>query len=354
MNELQKIDETPHKKPNLTDFQKKYNLTSKHIVHILGTNMALFICILLPIFLIGFVWTDFGVPEFGIKFLSDGIITVALFVIGELMMMRVGADGGKLDAEYVAARSEFKSLVTKASEVGTMLMSVFCEWQIDVELNHAITSRLRPLRMTRSEWEQIKDMPFAELEKKYGTRKAKKLAALNQLEPVELNESILLYDNSNNLARGGVPMSGEVYLRKKTHSIEMILSSIFTGLLTVSVAITLTSDISFARLMYTVFKLIALIYRMAVGYELGAKAYNTIEVRQLQVKCNYLRQYCRFITDKTYVKLGDKYGDISYYIDDTPEPEAPSEEPVEEPAEEPAEAPTEEPEEEPTETPTNE
>jgi hypothetical protein len=330
MNELQKIGENPDKKPKLTDFQKKYNLASKHIVHILGTNMALFVCILLPIFLIGFVWTDFGVPKFSIKFVSDGIITVVLFVIGELMMMRVGADGGKLDSEYISARSEFNRLVAKAGEVGTMLMTVFCEWQIDVELNHAITSRLRSLRMTRSEWDQIKDMPYSELAKKYGSRKAKKLVALNQLEPVELNDAILLYDDAIDFARGGVPISGEVYLRRKTHSAELILSSIFTGLLTVSVAITLTSDISFARLMYTVFKLIVLIYRMAVGYELGAKAYNTIEVRQLKVKCNYLRQYCRFVTDKIYVKIGNKYGDISYFVEDAPEMEVPTETPTNE------------------------
>lgn len=310
------FERIPDKKDKFTDFQKNYNLTSKTLVHILGTNMALFICILLPIFLIGFIWTDFGVPEVGVKFVSDGVVTVALFVIGEMMMMRVGADGGKLDSEYVAAKKDFTSLVAKVYEVGTMFMPFFCEWQIDVELEQAVANRLRPFRITRTEWEKYKDMKYSEIKKEYGKNTAKKVRELRRLNPIELNEAILMYDNVNGFSRGGVPLSGEAYLKKKTHSPEMLLSCIFTGLLTVSVAMTITKDVSFSRVMYTIFKLIVLISRMATGYGLGAKAYNTVEARQLQVKSNYLRQYIRFVDDKTYLKLGDKYGDISCYTED--------------------------------------
>lgn len=313
MSDLERI---PEKSAKLTDFQKNYNFTSKTLVHILGTNMALFICILLPIFLIGFVWTDFGVPEFGLRFISDGIVTVALFVIGEMMMMRVGVDGGKLDSEYTSAKKDFMDLVNRVNDVGTMFMAVFCEWQIDVEMSNAITTRIRPLRFTREDWERVKDMPYSELKNTYGAKKAKRIVALNQLEPIELNEAILLYDNENGPSRGGVPLSGEAYLKKKSHSFEMVISCLFTGLLTVTVAITLTSDISFARVMYTIFKLIVLLYRMAVGYGIGAKAYNTVEARQLQVKSNYLRNYIRFVSDKIYLKLGNKYGDIRCLVDD--------------------------------------
>lgn len=311
------LERIPEKESKLTRFEKNYNLTSKTLVHILGTNMALFICILLPIFLIGFIWTDFGIPEIGVKFVSDGIVTVVLFVIGELMMMRIGADGGKLDPEYIKANGVFKELVKQVYDVGTMFMAVFCEWQIDVEMSNALTTRLRQLRFSREEWGRIKNMSYSELKKTYGKKKANKIVTLNQLEPIELNEFILLYDDPHEgLGRGGVPLSGEAYLKKKTHSVEMVLSCLFTGLLTVSVAMTLTSDISFARVMYTVFKLIVLIYRMAVGYGIGAKAYNTVEVRQLEVKSDYLRNYIRFVTEKIYLKLGNKYGDIRCYVAD--------------------------------------
>lgn len=120
-------------------------------------------------------------------------------------------------------------------------------------------------------------------------------------------------------------ISGEGYMRKKTRSVGLFLSSIFTGLLTVSVAITLTSDITFARVMYTAFKVVVLLFRMAQGYQMGAKAYNSVEVRQLKAKSNYLRLYLRFVEEQTYLKLGDKYGDIEVYLskvnEDLPEVE---------------------------------
>ena len=310
MSELEKM---PDKQEKWKDFQKNYNVTSKNILRTIGMNMTLYVCILLPMLLIGFIWTDFGVPEIGFKYLSDGIVTVAVFVIGELMMTKVGADGGKLDTEYTDARRVFTELVDEVNKVGTMFMVVFCEWQIDLEMDHAIATRIRALRFTRNDWDKVKELPEEELEARFGKKKAKKIAEIRELEPIELNEAILLYDGDN-LERGGTPISGEGYMKKKSHSVGTILSWVFTGLLTVSVAITLTSDFSFARVMYTVFKLVVLLFRMATGYNTGARAYNTIEVRRLQVVCNYLRQYVRFVTDKTYLKLGDKYGDISCYI----------------------------------------
>jgi hypothetical protein len=306
MSELERIET----KDKWGDFQKKYNATSKGIARLFGTNVALFVCILLPILLIGFIWTDFGIPTIGTKFISEGIVTVALFVIGEVMMSKIGADGGKLDTEYTTARNDFITLVNNVHDIGTSFLNLFCDWQIDVEFEHATITRLRSLHITQADWEKVKDMPKKELVKKYGRKKAHKILALARLEPIELNDGILLFDGSNDLSRGGIPISGEGYLHKKTHSAKMVLSSIFTGLLTVSAAITLTSDISWARVVYTFFKLVVLLYRMAVGYNMGAKAYNTIEVGQLQAKSNYLRQYIRFVTDKTYLSIEDKYGSM--------------------------------------------
>lgn len=310
--------ETMQPKKKWTDYQKDYNISSKAFVHILGTNISLFVCLMIPVLLIGFIWTDFGMPTVDIRFITEGIITVTLFVIGELMMMRVGASGGKLDTEYVNAKTDFDSLVKAAQDIGTMFMAVFCEWQIDVEMEQAIAIRLRYLHLTPKVWEEVKDLPYKELRKKYGHKRAKKIIELKQLEPVELNDAILLYNGNDVFARGGVPISGEEFIYKKSHSAGLIVSSIFTGLLSVSIALTLTSDITFARVMYTACKLIVLLFRMAQGYNTGAKAYNTVEVKQLQSKNNYLRQYIRFVKDKIYLKFGDKYGDISYLVEDTP------------------------------------
>ena len=305
MSELERIET----KDKWSDFQKKYNSASKGVARMLGTNVALFVCILLPILLIGFIWTDFGIPTIGTKFVSEGIVTVALFVIGEIMMSKIGADGGKLDNEYVSARDDFHKLVEEVHKIGTSFINAFCDWQIDLEMEHATITRLRYLRLTSADWERVKDMSRKEIKERYGRKKARRIFALLDLDPIELNEALLLFDGSSDLSRGGIPLSGEGYLHKQTHSAKMILSAIFTGLLTVSVAITLTSDISWARVVYTIFKLVVLLYRMACGYQMGAKAYNTVEVGQLQAKCNYLRQYLRFVNDKTYLNFEKKVDD---------------------------------------------
>lgn len=310
MDELERIEQATDK---VTDFQKKYNVSQKKIAYIIGKNLTLFVCMLIPLLLIGFVWTDFGAIVLSPKMFSDGVLTVALFVVGEIMMTRLGADGGKMDTDYISAKVEFDSAAKKVSEIGSMLLGVFCDWQIDVEMEQAIHFRLKMLRMTPKMWDDVKNLRPDELKSRFGKDRAKKMLEIINLKPIELNEAILLY-NGEYTARGGVPESGEAYIRQKRHIIGTVLACIFTGLLTVTVVVTLTSDITIARVIYTVFKLTMLLFRMAKGYDRGARAYNTVEVRQLKAKTNYLMQYVRFIEDKLYLKLGDKYGDISQFV----------------------------------------
>lgn len=272
------------------DFQKRYNATSKSFAAIVGKNLTLFLCMLVPFLLIGFVWTDFGTVAIGPKLFSDGMLTVTLFAVGEIMMTRLGADGGKLDAEYVRAKSEYESLAAQTAQAGLSKMNAFCELQIAQELRQAIGARLRALRMTDAAWEEAKTLSREELERRYGKAKAKKLLEIRNLKPIELNEAILLYDGDRT-DRGGVPESAEDYLKSKKHFIETLVACLFTGLITVTVVITLTNDITLARVLYTLFKLTMLLFRMAKGYDRGARAYNTVEVRQYRARANYLRQY---------------------------------------------------------------
>ena len=135
MSELERI-ETPVDK--VSDFQKKYNVSQKKIAYIIGKNLALFVCMLIPLILIGFVWTDFGEIVFHTKMIADGALTVALFISGEVMMTRLGTDGGKMDSDYIAAKGDFEESVKIAQDLGTALLGVFCDWQIDLEMEQAI------------------------------------------------------------------------------------------------------------------------------------------------------------------------------------------------------------------------
>ena len=294
MANFEKLESIPDK---AEAFQRRYNVTSKSFACVLGKNLTLFICMLVPLLLIGFVWTDFGSVSIGPKLFSDGVLTVALFVVGEVMMTRLGAEGGRLDTEFVRAKSEYDALVVKVCERGTRLMGAFCDSRIELELEQAIGARLRALRITPEAWESLHELPYAEWVRLHGKAKAKKLAELRDLKPIELNEAVLLYDGDP-CARGGVPMSAEDYLRSRTHFIKTLAACVFTGLLTVTVVVTLTKDITLARVIYTLFKLLMLLFRMAKGYDRGARAYNTVEVKQYRARANYLREYLAFCEEE--------------------------------------------------------
>ncbi len=307
MNELEKIETVD------SGLKQKYNSFSKNALRIVGANLTSFVCLLIPIVLIGLIWTDFTVQIFGPPMWLDGAVTVVMFIIGEMMAMRLGSDGGKLDKEYIDAKAEFDGLVSQVNGIGTMLMGIFCEWQIDLELEQTFQYRLRMLRMTEKDYETIKALPYGDIVKKYGKKKAKIISEMGALEPIELNDAILLYDGEVEM-RGGVPIGARQYLRKKEIVIPMLFACFLGGFLTVSLLPVMTEDVSAARIIYTVFKVMMLFVRMAEGYSRGAMAYNTIEVRSYKARSNYLRQYVRFVAEKTYLKLGDKYGDISCFL----------------------------------------
>lgn len=313
IDELEKIEEAEDR---VTSFQKNYNVNSKQVTHIVGRNIKLLVCILLPLILIGFVWTEFGGVVFQIHTLIDVIFTVVLFIVGEVLMTSIGADGGKYDGEYLSARSELDEVIKEVSaNIGTLFLGVFCDWQIDLELVQATRFRIRKLKMTPKMFDEIKDLSHDELVSKYGKNKAKKIQDILDLEPIELNEAILLFDGGR-LERGGVPISGDEHINDKKHRTATILKCFFTGLLAINILLTFTTDISIARIIYTVFKLALLLFRMAKGYERGARAYNTIEVKHLKARTNYLREYIHFMNNKIYVKLANKYEEIQDLMDE--------------------------------------
>lgn len=304
--ELERLEEATKK---VSDFQKKYNDNSKSVAVFLGNNLTMLLCMLIPVLLVAFVWVEFGELVFQTKMLVDGVVTIVLFACGETLMVRFGAEGGRLDHEYIAAKSEFEETLKKVVDVGTAFLGVFCDWQIDVELEQATHLRLRQLRMTQKMWDDVKDLTPEELEKKFGKIKAKKLMAINELEPIELNEAVLLYNGEGD-DRGSLPKSGYEHIHNKKQQITSAVSLIFSGLLTVSIAISLTSDISWARVIYTAYKLTMLLVRMAKGYERGATAYNTFEARRYAAKTMYLNKYLKFMEKETYWDIAHNYREV--------------------------------------------
>ena len=59
---------------------------------------------------------------------------------------------------------------------------------------------------------------------------------------------------------------------------------------------------------------------MFKGYDDGAKAYHTVEVRYLDSKSEYLEEFVIFVDDKIYIKIANEYTDINRIMGlETPE-----------------------------------
>lgn len=323
------MDKIEKEKPTIDKIieqQKAHNKRSKDIAKILGANLTLYICIMIPALLIGFIWTDVSLPKLGWGLLGDGILTVFLFFLAEYSMTQLGISGGKLDDDYNKYHDEYLELTKNIRELGVSLMYPFCEWQIDLEYNNAVKERLRSAKVSKNAWdERYSKMSLEELKHELGAKKAVQVAAVNSLEHIELTPDMILTDGRRKKKRGGISESGDDYIDRKKKSWGHILVGAFTAMFTISVAMTLTQDISFTRILYTFVKLTALLFRMANGYNAGAKAYNTVEVAHIQSKLSLEYAYMEYLDKKLYLNFGDKYGDISEYLP-VEDPKSPSDE----------------------------
>jgi hypothetical protein len=94
-------------------------------------------------------------------------------------------------------------------------------------------------------------------------------------------------------------MSGEEYVEKHTIGpIHLFVTALFAILAAIPV-FELTNDPSVGRIIYTVFKLAVMSYRMFIGYSRGARGYNSVELKYLQAKMRYLHLYLEYLKEKS-------------------------------------------------------
>ncbi len=314
MSDEPKIMEENSRIDRLVEKQKDHNKKSKYYAKIIGANLTSYICIMIPMLLIGFIWTDSGLPKIGWSLFSDALVTVVLFIIAENSAMQIGVEGGKLDDDYIRLHDEYLSLTDKIKKIGTSLMVPFCYWQIDVEYSTAVRTKCRSVGISVKEYEQkYKGKSLEELTKILPPIKAAKIHAINEMKPIELTPEVILTDGRRLEDRGGVPESADEYIDRKSKSTKHIVISVLTAAITVVPSFALTRDLSFGRVIYTLLKIIVLLMRMYKGYSQGAAAYNTVEVRHIEAKVMYEYAYLEYLDKKIYTKHGDKYGNIEQF-----------------------------------------
>lgn len=284
--------------------------SQRSVMKVVGENMASFGCMLIVFMLVGLVWTDMRLQLFSEKMALDGVITITMFIIAEYLMSRNGVKCGKRYDEYIVNHEKYLLLRTEVFSRGVSMMHTFCDWRVDVEYEYYIRQKCKQLKLDYNEYvEKYSKSDLKALKEHFPKNMALRVFALNQTKPIELTPDILLTDGKVRITQGGVGESGEGYAERKTIGKSHVILAFITGFISVAPSFFLHEGASWELVIYTLFKLVMLTFRMYSGFQSGAKAFNTIEVSHLQAKIKYLNLYLEFLNKKLYKRL-TKYHDV--------------------------------------------
>lgn len=324
----------PFKEPSKEEYrrfqQKEHSDRQKRFEKAIGDNIASLGLIAVMVIMISTIWADFGIVANFQRFLRDSILTIVLYIVADYYAISLGTRCGKLDDEYISNHETYLVLRERVRKIGVELMNAFCDWQIEVEYEYYMRRRCRDLKIDYKEYvevyskknlfelremfpiETIKEKDFKR--RAIGTyhnvktvSKADKIFQLSLIKPIELTPEILMTDGKVRNTRGGVSISGEEYSEQQTKGAKHIIATILFGLLSASLFVDLVKEFSIAMLIYTIFKIALMLYRMFVSYNRGIKSYSSVDPKSLQDKIKYLYLYLEFIDKKIYLSLKDKY-----------------------------------------------
>ncbi len=290
---------------------KHRNEQAKQMAKNITRNLYTYLCIAIPILLIGTIWTEFTLPSLGWGLMGDGILTVALFVIGERLAVEIGSFGGKLDEEYLTAKARYAEAAKGAKARGIPMLTPFCEWQVDVEFERARRARCSRLRIKYETYTaEYEGKTLEELKRIMPIEKAIQVDRINKMEPIVLTADMLLF-TGNGHDRREITISGDEYKDKKIYGRKGLIISIVTCVICVGLPLAFIGGTTLSKVVYTFGKFAVLLFRMFKGYSDGAKAYHTIEVRHLNSKSEYLEEYADFYDKKIYLTIASEYTQIN-------------------------------------------
>lgn len=326
----------PTKEEIRADKDREYNRRMKSTMRFIGENMATCTIVLATTLLVGSVFGDIGVNILSKYMLMDFVLTFAVFLIVEYMASKSGARCGKTYDEYIKLHDIYLNMREAIYKRGITLMDMFCDWQVDVEYEYYIRRRCKKLKIDYKEYvDKYSKMSLEDLSNMFthkGEQRprftlrhpirsgiavyryakvsdtAKNIFYLRSIQPIELTPEILLTDGKPRRTRGGVGISGEEHLERKTTGTGHIIVTIIMTLLTV-LPVFIAKGWSWTLLFAAAMKLVGVFMRYYRGYSSGAKAFNTVEVKHISDKVQYFHLYNEFLDKKLYIKLKDKYSD---------------------------------------------
>jgi hypothetical protein len=287
---------------------KDFNIKQKSVMKSIGENMASLGCVLVVLLFVGYIWTDMKIQIFSELMICDALVSVVSFILVEDLMSQNGIKCGKLYDDYINAYKAYRKICDEVSELGITHLNDFCDMQVEREYQGFLKKKCRELKIDYDEYvNKYSKMQNYELRFHFRDKvKAYRVACLSKIEPIELTPEMLLMDDvGEHKERGGIGISAQGYIKKKTHGAFNIIATIVTCIFSASIAFAANDGASWGLVMYTLLKLSLLVWRMVKGYNEGVRAYNTYEVRSLQDRTMYLTMYIEYIKKGI---LGEEYG----------------------------------------------
>ena len=300
----------PSRIEQMQERQKLRNDKSKYWAAVIGQNMSLAVCFMIPVFLITLIWTETTLPKLGASIAMETFLTAALFIFAEWSAINVGIPSGKLDDDYLAAQDAFEVKKAAVKARGILKMGVFCDWQIDEELIAAKKILCRKLKIDWNTYQtKMASMSEQKLIDTYGKIRGREIWRINCLEPIELTPELILGERRDDW-RGGISISGDDYVSKQKYGKMNLFKSVLTIVLTVGIGFAFAPGVTWGKIVYTIYRLIAIFVRMKVGFDKGARAYNKIEVKHRESQIYYMDKYEEFLaTPGLYETVAAKYSD---------------------------------------------
>lgn len=291
--------------------QKLRNDKSKYWAAVIGQNMSLAVCLMIPVFVIALIWTETTPIELGASLAMQTFLTAALFIFAEWSAINVGIPSGKLDDDYIRLQELFAKRKAEVKARGILKMGVFCEWQVDEELVSAKKSLCRKFKIDwRSYCADMAHLSEAELIDRYGKIRGREIWHINNLDTIELTPELILDENRDGF-RGGISISGDDYVSKQKYGWMNLAKTVLTIVLTVGIGFVFAPGVTWGKIVFTFYRLIAIFMRMKVGFDKGARAYNKIEVQHRESQIYYMDKYEEFLdTAGLYEAVAEKYGEV--------------------------------------------
>lgn len=313
MTELQEIGTTKSRMEKFEARQRDLNDRAKYRAKVISSASSLIMCaviLVLPLLLAGVQGIK---PDFSYRSISEGAIRILLFLAGKYFAAQYGATSGKADGDLLTAREEYATEKKAAYSIGTLLLTPFCAWQKTIDLESRRLAILADNDMEPDEYDATKGLTVWQTLRHFGIFRLDKFRAvckIRALKKIRLSKELLLMDGDD-ISGGGVTESGSRYLNKKTFGSLHIVMVVFSCFLVVLPNFEdIATKPTLSAWVVAIITVGAVMWQMLQGYNDGAKAYNTVEVKHLQSKTHYLREYKVYVVKKLYLTHGDKYGVI--------------------------------------------